>query len=177
MAKQIEMNYKLESGYEVLYPNVILNSVTDWTNSIYSKSEIDDKIASATQIPAGWEELGVFNGYTGSQSGYGEIDNTITTNLQVEKQYEYTAVINLSATITGARDEEGSLSYSVCGTQVFRNDNLRSGINDSIKIVDALITIRQITIFSSESGNTQGALIIVIKGLRSQVVVLQNMIL
>ena len=45
MAKQIEMNYKLESGYEVIYPNVMLNSVTDWADSIYSKSEIDDKVS------------------------------------------------------------------------------------------------------------------------------------
>ena len=42
----IEMNYKTEAGYEVLYPNILLANVTDWNTSIYSKSEIDSKIST-----------------------------------------------------------------------------------------------------------------------------------
>ena len=42
--KNIEMNYRNESGYDVLYPESILENIVDWQNSIYSKSEIDNLV-------------------------------------------------------------------------------------------------------------------------------------
>lgn len=40
----IEMNYYNGNSYDVLYPTIPLNNVSDWTNTIYSKSQIDSKI-------------------------------------------------------------------------------------------------------------------------------------
>ena len=42
MSKSIEINYLGDSGYEVLYPNTMLNSVLDWQENLYSKNEILD---------------------------------------------------------------------------------------------------------------------------------------
>ena len=44
MAKNIEINYKNEGGYEVLYPNVQTASVLDIGNFYYNKTEVDEKI-------------------------------------------------------------------------------------------------------------------------------------
>lgn len=108
MAKQIEMNYKLESGYEVIYPNVILNSVTDWASSIYSKSEIDDKVSEINQSindaqmnPGGWENLGTFKLKTGSYKvTYNESfgSNGSDTGIVLNLQYEYWIKINFFGT-------------------------------------------------------------------------------
>lgn len=121
MAKQIEMNYKLESGYEVIYPNVILNSVTDWASSIYSKSEIDDKVSEINQSisdaqmnPGGWENLGTFNGGTGSGTysfAPGAIE-TITPSIN----YKYWLVVNFSGWFQGEMVHETNpmrLSYNI----------------------------------------------------------------
>lgn len=54
MARQIEINYKNESGYEVLYPNVQVNNIIDletWMGqNYYSKSEADEKFATQVQL-------------------------------------------------------------------------------------------------------------------------------
>lgn len=42
----IEMNSFNGSSYDVLYPRTVLNNVTDWANSIYSKSQVDSQINS-----------------------------------------------------------------------------------------------------------------------------------
>ena len=93
--KNIEMNYRNESGYDVLYPQSVLRNVIDWQNSIYNKTQVDSKISTVNssissvqsslsqqigsvnsnltqQIqdsvsnPIGWESLGTFNGKTGA---------------------------------------------------------------------------------------------------------------
>lgn len=47
----IEMQYYNGTSYDVLYPNIPLSSVSDWNDSIYSKSEVDSTINSVnTQI-------------------------------------------------------------------------------------------------------------------------------
>ena len=53
MSKSIEINYLGDSGYEVLYPNTMLNSVLDWQENLYSKDEILD---SATKVLYGLGE-------------------------------------------------------------------------------------------------------------------------
>ena len=54
MARQIEINYKNESGYEVLYPNVQVNNIIDlesWmSENYYSKSETDEKFITPEQL-------------------------------------------------------------------------------------------------------------------------------
>lgn len=47
MSKNIEINYKSDVDYEVLYPNTTLNSVIDWQESLYSKDEILDSATKA----------------------------------------------------------------------------------------------------------------------------------
>ena len=47
MSKSIEINYLGDSGYEVLYPNTMLNSVLDWQENLYSKYEILDSATKA----------------------------------------------------------------------------------------------------------------------------------
>ena len=47
MSKNIEINYKSDVGYEVLYPNTMLNSVLDWQENLYSKDEILDSATKA----------------------------------------------------------------------------------------------------------------------------------
>ena len=42
--KQIEINYLTSTGYESLYPNVNCASITDFTENLYSKSEVDGMI-------------------------------------------------------------------------------------------------------------------------------------
>ena len=49
MSKNIEMNYKTDSGYEVLYPQTITNNISDFSSSVssllgnyYTKQQIDD---------------------------------------------------------------------------------------------------------------------------------------
>ena len=44
MAKNIEINYKNEGGYEVLYPNVQTANVLDIGSFYYNKTEVDEKI-------------------------------------------------------------------------------------------------------------------------------------
>ena len=119
MAKQIEMNYKVESGYEVIYPNVILNSVTDWADSIYSKSEIDDKVSEINQSisnaqmnPGGWENLGTFNNTTGIGLRY---DSTYQTDTGVyfDKNYDYYLVINFNCLAIGNNSYRGGFEFWV----------------------------------------------------------------
>lgn len=40
----IEMNYFNGSGYDQLRPRTILNNVTDWSNTLYNKTQVDSKI-------------------------------------------------------------------------------------------------------------------------------------
>ena len=47
MSKNIEINYKSDVGYEVLYPSTMLNSVLDWQENLYSKDEILDSATKA----------------------------------------------------------------------------------------------------------------------------------
>lgn len=47
MSKNIEINYKSDVGYEVLYPSTTLNSVIDWQENLYSKDEILDSVTKA----------------------------------------------------------------------------------------------------------------------------------
>ena len=47
MSKNIEINYKLDVGYEALYPNTMLNLVLDWQENLYSKDEILDSATKA----------------------------------------------------------------------------------------------------------------------------------
>ena len=44
MSYNIEMQYYDGSEYQVLNPKTNLNQISDWTNSIYSKTEVDSKI-------------------------------------------------------------------------------------------------------------------------------------
>lgn len=44
----IEMNYFNGSGYDQLRPRTILNNVTDWSNTLYSKTQVDSKINTLT---------------------------------------------------------------------------------------------------------------------------------
>lgn len=45
----IEMNYYNGNSYDILQPKTILNNISDWQNSIYSKTEIDSKISIIQQ--------------------------------------------------------------------------------------------------------------------------------
>lgn len=45
MSRNIEMNYKIDSGYEVLYPQVQMNNIISWNNYVYSKSQIDSTVS------------------------------------------------------------------------------------------------------------------------------------
>ena len=47
--KNIEMNYRNESGYDVLYPESILGNIVDWQDSIYSKSEVNGAIQTVQE--------------------------------------------------------------------------------------------------------------------------------
>ena len=46
MARNIEMNYKTESGYEVVYPSVMVENIGDlesWADeNFYDKAEVDN---------------------------------------------------------------------------------------------------------------------------------------
>ena len=43
--KNIEMNYRNENGYDVLYPQVQMNNIIRWNNYVYSKSQIDSTVS------------------------------------------------------------------------------------------------------------------------------------
>lgn len=58
MAKNIEINYNNGTQYEVLYPKVLLNNVSDWNDSIYSKTEVDSLIE---ENKYDWEFYGSFD--------------------------------------------------------------------------------------------------------------------
>lgn len=53
MSKNIEMNYKIDSGYEVIYPNVQTNSVTDISNYYYDKTQVDGLIQESKDYTDG----------------------------------------------------------------------------------------------------------------------------
>ena len=63
----IEMQYYNGSGYDTLRPRTVLNNITDWNNSIYSKSEIDTNIYTKSQTNS------LFNNYYNKS----EIDNLL----------------------------------------------------------------------------------------------------
>ena len=48
MAYNIQMNYYDGSSYQELNPRTLLANVTDWNNSVYSKSEMDTNLQSIT---------------------------------------------------------------------------------------------------------------------------------
>ena len=104
MSKNIEINYKISDGYEVLYPSTLLANVTDWSASIYSKSEIDSKISTinnginnAQMNPGGWENLGKFNGNTGN---VGQDSYTNVSTVKLDKRYKYWVIINFVCTMS-----------------------------------------------------------------------------
>ena len=39
MSKNIEMNYKTDNGYEVLYPQTITNNISDFSSGVSSLLE------------------------------------------------------------------------------------------------------------------------------------------
>ena len=75
--KNIEMNYRNESGYDVLYPESILENIVDWQDSIYSKSEVDSQI----EVLEGLSYKVEAGEYTGTRSGTSTVPNTVTTSL------------------------------------------------------------------------------------------------
>ena len=122
--KNIEMNYKNENGYDVLYPQSVLGNVIDWQNSIYNKTQVDSKISTVNssissvqsslsqqissvnsnlsqQIQtvsnsvAGWQNLGTFNGQTKIDESTWTIQGVINTGIAVSLKYQYWIVINI----------------------------------------------------------------------------------
>lgn len=63
----IEMQYYNGSRYDTLRPRTVLNNITDWSNNIYSKSEIDTNIYTKSQTNS------LFNNYYNKS----EIDNLL----------------------------------------------------------------------------------------------------
>lgn len=86
--KNIEMNYRNESGYDVLYPESILENIVDWQDNIYSKSEVDSQI----RILEGLSYKVEAGEYMGTMSGTTDMSSTITTSLP---QIDYCFVFRL----------------------------------------------------------------------------------
>ena len=67
--KNVGMNYFNEADYDVIRPNILLGNASDWTNSIYSKEEIDAFINSIEQKQESFQNF-VVGGYIGGSNSY-----------------------------------------------------------------------------------------------------------
>lgn len=108
--KNIEMNYRNESGYDVLYPESILGNIVDWQDSIYSKSEVD---GLSYKVEAGE--------YQGTQYYNNTTPNTITTSLP---QIDYCFVFSLGSSWFGMTSSNRS-SYVGCMSNTYFSNQLR----------------------------------------------------
>lgn len=83
--KNIEMNYRNESGYDVLYPESILENIVDWQDSIYSKSEVDGQIT--TLQSSGMKFT------SGKYKGTREITDTTVSSITTSLNQIYIAMV------------------------------------------------------------------------------------
>ena len=148
----IEMNYKTEAGYEVLYPSTLLANVTDWNTSIYSKSEIDSKVSTindsidnAQMNPGGWENLGTFNGWTGTVDGTQRTE--IDTGISFEKNYDYWFNVNFVCSASNVGRDHYSVEFMLYtqnsnynNLYIIHDDSLNQ--NESINIVNGIFCLR-----------------------------------
>lgn len=80
MSKNIEMNYFNGSGYEALYPQTNLANVFDYSNYLYSKTEVDSKVSIlANQINSVNSSLD--NRVSNVESELDNIDSTIESQI------------------------------------------------------------------------------------------------
>ena len=78
MAKNIEMNYRIDSGYEVLYPSVMVQNIGDFQSymqeNYYNKSETNSTFVTNSYLSS--------NYYNRSQT-----DSTFVTNSYLQNNY------------------------------------------------------------------------------------------
>ena len=135
MSKNIEMNYKISDGYEVLYPNILLANVTDWSASIYSKSEIDSKISTindsitnAQMNPGGWNVIGTFNLGTGrvvnsEKVVVGESFVNIPIALSIQNEYWFSYQGQANFLVNGSNSESLDFTLDLKSNNEFELEN------------------------------------------------------
>ena len=76
--KNIEMNYRTESGYEVLYPQVQMNNIISWNNYVYSKSQIDSTVSglnSSISSKANQSDLNTLSQTVSQKANQSDLNN------------------------------------------------------------------------------------------------------
>lgn len=166
MSKNIEMNYKVSDGYEILYPNILLANVTDWNTSIYSKSEIDSKISTinddinnAQMNPGGWNAIGTFNLGTGRVSSSEKVEvgasyTNIPITLSIQNEYWFIYQSQVNFLVNGSNSESLGFSLSLKSNNDFvaLRDNISSK-NGSVS------TLNQNNVFSIRPSRQGGKII------------------
>ena len=79
--KNVEMNYFNGADYDVIRPNILLGNVSDWTNSIYSKAEVNALINSIKQEQEAFQNF-VVGGYIGGSIEFEGSFYSITTGFR-----------------------------------------------------------------------------------------------
>ena len=85
MSKNIQMNYFNGNDYEELYPQSLLNNITDWANVLYNKTQTDNLISNLDSSLKSWVNSQLSNSskietgtYTGISDDMSTTDYTST---------------------------------------------------------------------------------------------------
>lgn len=121
MSYNIEMQYYDGSEYQVLNPKTNLNQISDWTNSIYNKSEIDSKVSA---LDNKIKQLEVFkNGFNYNKINTVKLNQTLTggynisgtqygTNVIIIQENSYLTYQDIAVLVSG------SVSWTNTGSQL-----------------------------------------------------------
>ena len=142
MSKNIEMNYKTDSGYEVLYPQTITNNISDFSSSVlsllgnyYTKQQIDDinsQYVKTGEISNNNPKMSI------SSSNYIIISNInmnahiiiwlgIASTSQVSEQFGGFVFVNYNVACAGMRDSVSFVTVTWGNGQVnIPYQNIRS---------------------------------------------------
>ena len=119
--KNVEMNYFNGADYDVIYPQSLLENITDWENDIYDKTQIDDikselqnNITTVSQTPSGWEDIGNFQGSkTVTKVGYDWSNNFSLSIPSLERNYLYFIDMKYLITVYATTSDYVDIYYNV----------------------------------------------------------------
>ena len=136
MSRNIEMNYKTDSGYEVLYPQVQMNNIISWNNYVYSKSQIDSTVSglnNSINSKANQSDLNALSQIVSQKANQSDLNNvSAVAGSKLIKQVE----INVENTNYVDFSDINWNSYSIincffCGLGGSERDGWRIFLSDS----------------------------------------------
>ena len=140
----IEMNSFNGTSYDVLYPRTLLNNVTNWSSSIYNKSQVDSKINELNSDISSLESsiTSINRDITSIESDIKDINGSFGLLNISRSDYKKTSTSEISIGVAGPNVLFWAINPTNKITLVNHNDNRG----------DTQITANMWTIFVNNNG-------------------------